>query len=206
MGFYANRMFPWIMDFTEPDEMPGLRALALHDVHGDVLEIGLGTGANLPYYPDHVTKVAAVEPSGGMHARAAKRMAETGRAVERHASKGEELPFDDGTFDSVVATLLLCSVDSVDAVLKEAFRVLKPGGQYHFIEHVVSKEPTIRKWQFRLNGISKVIACGCQLVRDTGRHLRDSEFDLEEVIEVPQLAGFDKKLFPLIRGVAAKPS
>ncbi|MBL4906536.1 MAG: class I SAM-dependent methyltransferase [Sneathiella sp.] len=209
MSFYANRVFPWILDKTEPKELSEHRTLALQGVSGDVLEIGLGTGGNLPYYPKSIQRLTAVEPSSGMHARAQKRVVETGRDVEWHQTKGEQLPFGDGRFDTVVTTLLLCSVDDVDKVLQETFRVLKPGGHYHFLEHVLSKEPETCKWQHRLNGLHKVVACGCELIKDIEHSIRDSEFDVTEFHEIPLFAGakagLDQKIYPYIRGIARKP-
>jgi len=205
MGFYANKIFPWILDKTEPKEMSEQRTLALQEVSGDVLEIGLGSGGNLPYYPKTIQRLTAVEPSSGMHERAKNRVIETGRTVEWHQAKGEQLPFEEGRFDTVVTTQLLCSVEDVDKVLKESFRILKPGGQYHFLEHVISKEPKICKWQYRLNGLHKIVACGCELIKDIEQSIRDSEFEVKDFHQIPLFAGLDQKIYPFIRGIAIKP-
>ncbi len=178
------------------------RALALQGVAGDVLELGLGTGATLPHYPDSVRSITAAEPTGGMHKLAVRRAAEAGRSVELHRLAGEDLPFEDGSFDAVVSILVLCSVSDVRAVLAEAYRVLRPDGKLHFLEHVGSRDPSVRAWQRRLNTVHRVLACGCELVRDTEQLIRTSRFTLEG-LEHSQFGGMNA-IYPLIRGTALK--
>jgi len=204
MGFYANKIFPWVLDATEPKEMAEQRRLILSNVRGEVLEIGIGTGVNLPFYPDNIKTVVGLEPSDAMQPRALQRANETGRSIEWHSGYGEKMPFVDERFDTVVAADVLCTVDNVDAVLEEAYRVLKPGGRLHFIEHGLAKEDNIRRWQIRLNGFSKVIACGCQLTRNIEKHIRDSNFLIEELVDVAPFSGTDA-LYTHIRGIALKP-
>ncbi|MDX2444914.1 MAG: class I SAM-dependent methyltransferase [Bacteroidales bacterium] len=204
MGLYANRIFPWVLDVTEPKEMADQRRLILQDVKGEVLEIGIGTGVNLPYYPDNIKKLAGIEPSDAMRPRAKKRADETGRKIEWYRGLGEQLPFDRGSFDTVVLADVLCTVDNVDAVLEESFRVLKPGGRLHFLEHGLAQKDKIRKWQIRLNGLSKVVGCGCELTRDIEKHIRDSSFVIDELVNVTPFSGMDA-LYTHIRGVAIKP-
>lgn len=204
MGFYADRVFPWLMDTTDPPELAEQRALTLRGVGGDVLEIGLGTGLSLPHYPDEVRTLSAVEPTGGMHPRALRRAAEAGLTLDLATVAGERLPFEDGRFDAVVITLVLCTAGDVAGVLAEAHRVLRPGGRYHFLEHVRSEEPRVVGWQRRVNGAHKVLACGCDLTRDTERAIRESRFTVES-LEHATMPGFNA-LYPLIRGVATKPT
>jgi ubiquinone/menaquinone biosynthesis C-methylase UbiE len=204
MCFYANKVFPWLLDVTEPVEMAEQRRLLLQNVRGEILEIGIGTGVNLSYYPDNIRALNAVEPSDAMRPRAMKRAKETGRTIEWHQGLGEQLPFDEGRFDTVVTSDLLCTVNNVDAVLAETFRVLKPGGQMHFLEHGLAREVKIRKWQARLNGLSKVIAGGCELTRDIEKHIRDSGFLINELVNVPPFSGMNV-LYTHIRGIAVKP-
>lgn len=180
------------------------RGLALEGVSGDVLEIGVGTGANLPYYPEHVRSLTAVEPSAGMRARAERRAKETGLNLRLTQHSGEQLPFEDARFDAVVITLVLCTVKDVSTVLREALRVLRSGGKLHFLEHVASPDPRVRKWQDRLNGIWKVVGCGCNLNRDTERAIRSAGFAVDKVDRRTPCGGLGG-LLPLIRGVANKP-
>lgn len=205
MGIYANKVFPWVLDVTEPKEMAEQRRLILRDVKGEILEIGIGTGVNLSYYPENIKALTGVEPSDAMRPRAKQRADATGRTVEWHRGRGEQLPFDEGRFDSVVIVDVLCTVDNVDAVLREAYRVLKPGGRLHFLEHGLAREDKIRKWQIRLNGLSKVIACGCELTRDIEEHIRDSSFLIDELVNVSPFSGMNV-LYTHIRGVAIKPA
>ena len=205
MGFYENKIIPWLLDATEPKEMAEHRRLILQDVKGEILEIGIGTGVNLSYYPEHIKGLTTIEPSDAMRHRAEQRANAKGRTIEWHRGRGEQLPFDEGRFDTVVIADVLCSVDNVDAVLREAFRVLKPGGRLHFLEHGLAREEKIRKWQIRLNGLSKVIASGCELTRDIENHIRDSSFLIHELVNVTPFSGINV-LYTHIRGVAIKPA
>jgi ubiquinone/menaquinone biosynthesis C-methylase UbiE len=204
MGIYENKVMPWLLDVTEPEEMAEQRRLVLRDVRGEILEIGIGTGANLPYYPD-IKALVAVEPLDAMRPRAKLRAEATGRTIEWHNGRGEQLPFTEGRFDTVVITDILCTVGNVSEVLGEAYRVLKPGGRLHFLEHGVARDLKIRKWQIRLNGLSKVVACGCELTRDIEKNIRDSDFVIEELVNVSPFSGMNV-LYTHIRGVALKPA
>jgi ubiquinone/menaquinone biosynthesis C-methylase UbiE len=205
MGFYADKLFPWLLDHSDSEEMAEQRRSLLHAVKGAILEIGMGTGANLPYYPENIKRLTAVEPSKGMNSRAKQRAAACGRSVEWHPVPGEQLPFEDGRFDSVVTVEVLCSVNDIDAVLREAYRVLKPGGSYHFLEHGLAQEESIRKWQYRLNGLSKIQGCGCELTRDIEKHIRMSSFIISELAYVSPSSGLNALLYPHTRGIANKP-
>jgi ubiquinone/menaquinone biosynthesis C-methylase UbiE len=204
MGLYANKIFPWVLDVTEPEEMAEQRRFLLKDVSGDILEIGIGTGVNLSYYPENIKVVTGLEPSDAMRPRALRKAEAAGRTIKWHKGMGEKLPFDEGSFDTAVLVDVLCSVGNVDEVLGETYRVLKPGGRLHFLEHGISKENKIRKWQLRLNGLSKVVACGCQLTRDMEKHIRDSNFHIDEMVDVLPFAGMNA-LYTHIRGIATKP-
>jgi ubiquinone/menaquinone biosynthesis C-methylase UbiE len=204
MGLYADHIFPWLLDHTEAQEMDEQRRLALREVKGDILEIGIGTGGNIPYYPDAVEVLTAVDPSDGGRRRALRRAEARGLRVEWRRGTGERLPLADEAFDSVVLVDVLCSVKDADAVLAEAHRVLKPGGRLHFLEHGLARQEQIRKWQRRLNGFNKLTACGCELTRDPEKHLRGSSFRIDELVQVPPFAGTGA-LYPHIRGIATRP-
>lgn len=203
MGFYANKIYPWILDNTEPKELAALRRLNLKDAKEEILEIGIGTGTNLPFYPDGVKRISAVEPSDAMRPRAQKRASLSQIIVDWHQGKGESLPFHNNSFDTVVSTGILCSVNDVDGVLNELFRVLKPGGKFHFLEHGISKDEKIKRLQIKFNDLNKVIACGCNLTRDIENHIRNSHFEIIELFHIETFTGIDK-LYPPVRGTARK--
>jgi ubiquinone/menaquinone biosynthesis C-methylase UbiE len=138
------------------------RSQLLASADGEILEIGVGTGLNLPHYPAHVRKIAAVDPNPGMGKLLRRRVAETGMNVDHRAVGGEELPFQDATFDCVVSTWTLCSVQDAGRAVAELYRVLKPSGRFLFLEHGLSDMPKVRTWQRRLNWLQMLLA-GCRL-------------------------------------------
>jgi ubiquinone/menaquinone biosynthesis C-methylase UbiE len=167
MGFYAQVIVPLLCDFgLDRPFLARYRRDLLAHAGGTVLEIGFGTGLNLPYYPPHVRKVTAVDPSAGMYRRARRRIKEAGVEVDQRVLGSERLPFGDGTFDCVVSTFTLCSIGGVAQALREVYRVLKSGGTFLFLEHGLSPEPNIQKWQRRLNWLQVRLAGGCHLDRD----------------------------------------
>ncbi len=208
MGFYAEWIAPRLFERSlNNPELDAVRAAVLADVSGDVLEIGFGSGSNLPHYPAHVKQLAAVEPSGGMTKQAQRRVTEWGGTLDLRHLAGEQLPFGDAAFDAVVITLTLCTVHDMDSVLSETRRVLRPGGRLYFLEHVASADPKARRWQERLNGLNRIIACGCNLNRDAGGAIRRAGFTVQDVQQAaaPGPAWF-VPLVPTIRGVALKPA
>jgi len=169
MGLYSERIFPYLLDLSMADASLGdYRQAALANVTGDVLEIGFGTGLNLPYYPDRIRQLTTVDPSPGVHRLAQKRIEASPIAVDHRMVSGEALPMGDRSFDSVVSTFTLCSIPKIEAALAEIYRVLKPGGRFFFVEHGLSHEPGIQAWQHRLTPIQKCIAGGCHLDRNLG--------------------------------------
>ncbi|MGD9000862.1 MAG: class I SAM-dependent methyltransferase, partial [Granulosicoccaceae bacterium] len=135
MGFYSRVLFPWAMNLLmSRPAFSEQRVAVLKDVSGDILEIGFGTGLNLPHYPAHVSRLATIEPNPGMARYAARQIAESLIDVEQHVSSGEALPLADASFDTVVSTWTLCSIPDVERALREVRRVLKPGGRFLFLE------------------------------------------------------------------------
>jgi SAM-dependent methyltransferase len=167
VSFYSRVIFPRLCDLLlgRPPVARHRRELLAH-AYGNVLEIGFGTGLNLPHYPTRVRKITTVDPHAGMHQLAQKRVKRSGIAVDQRVLSGERLPFEEGAFDCAVSTFTLCSIGNVAQALGEVYRVLKPGGQFLFLEHGLSPEPGVRKWQRRLNWLEMRLADGCHLDRD----------------------------------------
>lgn len=167
MNLYSQIIFPRLLDWSMSSASQGsFRQSLLSHVKGDILEIGFGTGLNLPYYPSQVEKITVVEPNAGMGALAKKRIAESGIQIDHHLLKGESLPFADSTFDTVVSTWTLCSIQYVQQALREVKRVLKPEGSFLFIEHGLSPEIDVQIWQNRLTPVQKFFSEGCHLNRN----------------------------------------
>ena len=156
------------------------RRKLLAAAEGRVLEVGAGTGFNLPHYPAGVDQLTLTDGMDGMLRRARRRAERVGRKVETTTAPVESLPFEDSSFDTVVASLLLCSVDDQDRALGEIRRVLKPGGRYLFLEHVRSDDPKIAGRQDRFEGIWKTLVMGCHPNRDTLPRI-EAAFAVDEV-------------------------
>lgn len=179
MSFWREKIFPYLCHVAlSSDRFTKLRRTVVEGARGSVLELGVGTGLNLPHYPREVTEVHGIDPNPGMVERAREMAAKEGAGwpygVEIHEARGEDLPFPDAFFDTVVSTWTLCSVDDVGEVLEEAHRVLRPGGRLLLIEHGLSHEAGVGRWQQRLTPIQKRVADGCHLDRDFSSHLTDS--------------------------------
>ena len=183
MGFYSQKIFPYLLDWSLSDStFNQYRQEVLAEVEGEVLEIGFGTGLNLSFYPDEIYKLITVDNNPGVHKLAQKRIEKSTITVDNRILSGENLPMADNTFDSVVSTWTLCSIEKVEQAVKEIYRVLKPGGKFFFIEHGLSNEPSIQAWQNRLNPIQKIIADGCHLNRNI-RSLVEQQFNQVDVKE-----------------------
>ena len=168
MSLYSRHVFPHLLDWimSQPAFMAAREEL-LTEVQGDVLEIGFGTGLNLDYYPEAVESLTTVDVNPGVHRLAEKRLAANRLPVKFELVSGEHLPMPDNSYDAVVSTWTLCSIPDVVGALKEIRRVMKPEGKFYFVEHGLSPDPKIARWQHRLTPIQKVIGDGCHLNRDT---------------------------------------
>ena len=196
MGWYAAKVLPTLLDwFMDRGVLAEHRRSQLAQVQGKVLEIGFGTGVNIPYYPDSVQTLTTVDRNPAMNPRAQERISRSPMMVEHWVLSAESLPMIDNTFDTVVSTMTLCSIKNVSQAVREIFRVLKPGGQFLFLEHGLSSEPVIQRWQRRLTPISKLLGDGCHLNRDIALLFKEQRYILESVQrfyldQTPKVAGY----------------
>jgi ubiquinone/menaquinone biosynthesis C-methylase UbiE len=146
-------------------ELTPIRARVAAALEGDVLEVGFGSGLNVPHYPAAVTQVRAVDPATIGRKLAAKRVASSGAVVEYVDLDGEALSQESASIDHALATWTLCSIPHVDRALREIRRVLRPGGSFHFVEHGRSPDPDVASWQDRLTPVQRRVAGGCHLNR-----------------------------------------
>ena len=199
MGLYERAVFNPAMDWVlsrPPVEAERARLLAA--ARGSVVEIGVGTGLNLPHYPPAVTAITAVAPAAALDARAARRARERGLPVELVNARAEWLPLPDGAFDTAVSTFVLCTVADPAAAIGELRRVLRPGGRILFLEHVVRRRGAGRAIQRLLDPLHRPLTCGCSLVRDTASALA-ADFTIDELEEL-DLPGLPYTVKRVIRG------
>jgi ubiquinone/menaquinone biosynthesis C-methylase UbiE len=173
MGLYTDHIFPRLMDRAlSGGPHPVLRTHALEEARGLVLEIGFGTGLNLPYYPPAVEKLVLMDSSRSLSARVRRRLRHSPVPVEvLQRDAAERMPFEDSTFDTVVSTWTLCSVEGLQTALAEIRRVLGPAGRFLFMEHGLSDQPATARIQNLLNPVQNVVSCGCNLNRRIDKEL-----------------------------------
>lgn len=166
-GLYRRHVFPRIMNLAmNTAETRRIRAEVCAPLAGEVLEIGFGTGHNLPFLPAAVTRVLAVDPMQEGERLAAQRLRESTVTVDFVGLDGERIDLPDRSVDEALATWTLCSVPDASAAVREIARVLRPGGRLHFVEHGVSPDAKVQRWQHRLNPVQNRVACGCNIQRD----------------------------------------
>ncbi|MBB5917919.1 ubiquinone/menaquinone biosynthesis C-methylase UbiE [Nocardia transvalensis] len=182
MGIYSEQVLPRIVDKTCGLAVNArLRERVCAGLSGRVVEIGFGSGHNVPYYPAAVRSVTAVEPADTGWKLAAKRLARATVPVERSGLDGQSLPFPDNSFDAALSTWTLCTIPDVDAALTELRRVLVPGGVFHFVEHGLAPDAAVQVWQHRLNPVQKALFGGCHLNRDIASVIEGAGFTLREL-------------------------
>jgi ubiquinone/menaquinone biosynthesis C-methylase UbiE len=205
MSFYSNVILPCLCDrLIDKPHWIRYRQQLLSGAYGDVLEIGAGSGLNLPHYPAAVRGITTVDPNVGMNKRLRRRIEAINIPVDQRVASGEQLPFDAATFDCVVTTMTLCSIPDVPRALAEVFRVLKPGGRYLFMEHGLSPDRRVQTWQRRLNWLQRLVAGGCRLDLDVRATIHTQPFASIEIEnfyadKTPRTHGY------LYRGTSEKP-
>ncbi|MDN4162024.1 class I SAM-dependent methyltransferase [Nocardioides abyssi] len=167
MGLWTERVVPHLTDRAlAGEEVTALRGAACTGLAGRVLEIGFGSGANLPCYPPEVVAVDAVEPSDLAWRMSADRRAAARVPVRRTGLDGQRLDADDAAYDAVLSTFTLCTIPDPALALAEVRRVLRPGGSFHFLEHGLAPDARVATWQRRLDPVQRTVCGGCHLSRD----------------------------------------
>jgi ubiquinone/menaquinone biosynthesis C-methylase UbiE len=182
MGWYGEQVLPRMVNLlcgmktVEP-----LRRRVCQGLEGEVVELGFGSGHNVPYYPSTVTRVDAVEPADVGWQLAAKRLSAAGVPVQRSGLDGQSLPFADNSHDCALSTWTLCTIPDVGTALREVRRVIKPGGTLHFLEHGLAPDEQVRRWQHRLEPVQKRVFGGCHLTRPVVDLLTTAGFTISEL-------------------------
>lgn len=167
MGFYNEQVVPRLVEWTlGTSGFDKYRASTTEGLTGRVVEIGFGSGLNVPHYPPAVQDVLAVEPARVARQRAESRIRAAEARVEHVGLDGQKLPLDDASCDAALCTFTLCTVPDPSLALAELLRVLKPAGTVHFLEHGLSPDPGVAKWQHRIEPFQRRLADGCHLTRD----------------------------------------
>jgi ubiquinone/menaquinone biosynthesis C-methylase UbiE len=202
MGFYDDWVLPRLLNLMMGDKSTTEeRKKALAGVTGTVLEVGFGCGHNLPWYPQGVRRLVAIDPSRESAKLARERVAEARFPVEYLPIGAEEIAAPDHSFDSVVSTFTMCTIPNPVAALEQMRRVLKPDGKLFIVEHGLTEDPSIQRWQHRLNKVHNVVCGGCNTNRDIRRLVAEAGFEFDEVHQyymdgAPKFVGF------VTRGVA----
>ncbi len=206
MGLYRQRVLPRLQDVVmSQGSMRDVRARVCAGLTGEVVEVGFGTGLNVAFYPEQVSKVFAIEPSRVCMRIAQPRIAKGDTAVEPAGLDGQRLDLPSGQFDAALSTWTFCTIPDLAAALSEIERVLKPGGRLHFVEHGHSPHERVARWQRRLEPVQKRLGGGCHLTRRIPEAIRAAGFEIEEM-RTYYLPGEPKPWGYTFEGSARKPS
>jgi len=206
MGIYRDHVFPRVMDRAcNTASTRRIRAEVCAPLAGEVLELGFGTGLNLPHLPPAVVRLLAVDPLRAARERGAARLADTPVDVDFVGLDGQSLTLDDHSVDAALSTWTLCSIPDPVAAVREVRRVLRPGGTFHFAEHGRSPDAKVRSWQDRLNFVQRRVACGCNMNRDIPAIVADggltvTALDTSYLEDTPRILGWT------FRGTATAPA
>ena len=182
MGVYREHVLPRLVDRAcRSPELDRWRGTVTAGLAGEILEVGFGSGLNMPAYPPEVTRVYAVEPAASARRLAEPRIAASGIPGEHGARVGESIPLPDGTCDGALSTFTLCTIPDVEMALAEIRRVLRPGGRFHFLEHGLAPDPRVARWQRRFEPAQKLFAGGCHLTRRPADLVAAAGFELTHV-------------------------
>lgn len=182
MSFYDNWILPMILDFAMRQKpLVRYRSAVVGAARGRVLEIGVGSGLNLPFYGAQVEHVLGIDPSSRLLAMAQRRVAEAAVPIELVVGSAMALPLADNSIDTIVMTWTLCSIPDPVAALTEMRRVLKPDGQLLFVEHGLAPEPSVVAWQHRLTPLWRRIGGGCHLDRKMDALIRAAGFSISKL-------------------------
>ena len=182
MPFYREQVVPRLVALTcGSSALSGLRAQTVAGLSGRIVEIGFGSGFNVPHYPDGVDHVLAVEPSATAYRMAGKRIRATSIPIEQVGLDGRTLPIEDASCDGALCTFTLCTIPEPEVALAELRRVVKPGGCFHFLEHGLAPDLKVVNFQHRVEPLQRRLADGCHLTRDPVALARSAGFVVEEL-------------------------
>jgi SAM-dependent methyltransferase len=205
MGLWEQQVVPRVIDkVLGNQQMAEVRLRSLGGLHGTVVEIGFGSGPNVPLYPPAVTRVLAIDPSGVARRLAEKRIAASSIPVEFVGLDGQHIDLPDESADCALSTWTLCTIPDAGAALAELRRIVHPGGELFFLEHGRSPRPRVERWQHRLDPVQRRVAGGCNLSRDIPALVAGAGFDVEQVVEF-DIAG-PRVMSHMFSGVARNPT
>jgi SAM-dependent methyltransferase len=205
VGFYGDQVLPRLIDFSlRGEELARLRARVSAGLAGEVLEIGFGSGLNVPHYPPGLKRVWAVDPAAAGRKLAARRVAACMVPVDYIGLDAQALPLDDASVDHVLSTWTLCTIPDVSQALAEVRRVLRPGGALHFIEHGLAPDQKVARLQNLLTPLQRRAFGGCHINRPIGRLVAGAGLDVTQMqtyyLKGPRTVGY------MFEGVAIKPA